>query len=62
VVVTINGQSYRSSIAVVIGAQNMGGASAAHRELTGTSAGDTVEVDVERDAQPRGIDVPEDVA
>lgn len=61
VVVTINGQSYRSSIAVM-GGHNMVGVSAANRELTGTSAGDTVEVDVELDTQPRVINVPEDLA
>ena len=61
VVVTINGQSYRSSIAVM-GGLNMVGVSAANRELTGTSAGDTVEVDIGLDTQPRVIDVPEDLA
>jgi hypothetical protein len=61
VVVTINGHSYRSSIAVM-GGQNMVGVSAANRDLTGASAGDTVEVDVELDTQPRVIEVPEDLA
>lgn len=61
VVVTINGHSYRSSIAVM-GGQNMIGVSAANRELTGASAGDTVDVDVELDIQPRVIDVPKDLA
>ncbi|MGO4491228.1 YdeI/OmpD-associated family protein [Arthrobacter sp. 2YAF22_2] len=61
VVVTINGRSYRSSIAVM-GGQNMVGVSAANRELTGTAAGDTVEVDIALDTLPRVIDVPEDLA
>jgi hypothetical protein len=61
VVVTINGQSYRSSVAVM-GGQNMIGVSVANRELTGASAGDIVEVDVELDTQPRVVDVPEDLA
>ncbi|MET3809953.1 YdeI/OmpD-associated family protein [Arthrobacter sp. UYEF3] len=61
VVVTINGQSYRSSIAVM-GGRNMVGVSAANRELTGAAAGDTVEVDIALDTQPRTIDVPEDLA
>lgn len=61
VVVTINGTSYRSSIAVM-GGRNMVGVSAVNRELTGTSAGDTVEVDVELDTQPRAVDLPEDLA
>lgn len=61
VVVTLNGKSYRSSIAVM-GGLNMIGVSAANRDLTGTSAGDTVEVDLELDTQPRTIDVPADLA
>lgn len=61
VVVTINGASYRSSIAVM-GGQNMIGVSAANRALTGVAGGDTVEVDVEVDTQPRVVEVPEDLA
>ncbi|MCX6498636.1 MAG: YdeI/OmpD-associated family protein [Arthrobacter sp.] len=60
VVVTINGHSYRSSIAVM-GGKNMVGVSAANRELTATSAGDTVEVDLALDTQPRVIEVPDDL-
>lgn len=61
VVVTINGQSYRSSIAVM-GGKYMVGVSSANRELTGASAGDTVEVVLEVDTQPRVIEVPDDLA
>ena len=61
VVVTMNGASYRSSIAVM-GGRNMVGVSAANRQLTGVSAGDTVEVAMELDTQPRIIEVPEDLA
>ncbi|MDR6638712.1 YdeI/OmpD-associated family protein [Paenarthrobacter nitroguajacolicus] len=61
VVVTINGQSYRSSIAVM-GGKYMVGVSSANRELTGASAGDTVEVGLEVDTQPRIIEVPQDLA
>jgi hypothetical protein len=61
VVVTINGKSYRSSVAVM-GGQNLIGVSTANREFTGVSAGDTVEVDVELDTQPRIIEVPDDLA
>ena len=61
VVVTMNGASYRSSIAVM-GGRNMVGVSAANRQLTGVSAGDTVEVGMELDTQPRIIEVPEDLA
>jgi uncharacterized protein YdeI (YjbR/CyaY-like superfamily) len=45
-----------------MGGQNMVGVSAANRELTGASAGDTLEVEIELDTQPRTIDVPEDLA
>ncbi|WP_426998192.1 YdeI/OmpD-associated family protein [Pseudarthrobacter sp. N5] len=61
VVVTLNGQSYRSSIAVMAG-HYMISLSAANRDLTGAAAGDTVEVDVELDTRPRVIEVPEDLA
>ncbi|MDT0168090.1 YdeI/OmpD-associated family protein [Pseudarthrobacter sp. BRE9] len=61
VVVTMNGESYRSSIAVM-GGRNMVGVSAANRQLTGVSAGDTVEVGLELDTEPRSIEVPEDLA
>lgn len=61
VVVTINGQSYRSSVAVM-GGKYMVGVSAANRELTGAAAGDTVEVGLEVDTQPRIIEVPQDLA
>lgn len=60
-VVTMNGESYRSSIAVM-GGKNMVSVSAANRELTGVSAGDTVEVGLEVDTEPRVIEVPDDLA
>ncbi|TQJ33549.1 uncharacterized protein DUF1905 [Arthrobacter sp. SLBN-122] len=61
VVVTINDESYRSSIAVM-GGKNMVGVSAANRELTGVAAGDTVEVGLEVDTEPRVNEVPDDLA
>ncbi|GAA2863649.1 YdeI/OmpD-associated family protein [Paenarthrobacter ilicis] len=61
VVVTMNGQSYRSSIAVM-GGKFMVGVSAANRKLTGVEAGDTLEVDLEVDTEPRVVEVPEDLA
>ncbi|MFP3580969.1 YdeI/OmpD-associated family protein [Arthrobacter sp. SIMBA_036] len=61
VVVTINGQSYRSSIAVM-GGKYMVGVSSANRELTGAEAGHTVEVGLEVDTEPRVIEVPDDLA
>lgn len=60
VVVTINGQSYRSSIAVM-GGKYMVGVSSANRELIGAAAGDTVEVGLEVDTQPRVVEVPDDL-
>ncbi|WP_461173943.1 YdeI/OmpD-associated family protein [Arthrobacter sp. Z1-9] len=61
VVVTVNGKSYRSSIAVM-GGQNLISLSAANREFVGVQAGDTVEVTLELDTQPRIIEIPEDLA
>lgn len=61
VVVTINGKSYRSSIAVM-GGQNLVSLSAANREFVGVAAGDTVEVNLELDTQPRVVEMPEDLA
>jgi len=61
VVVTINGKSYRSSIAVM-GGQNLISLSAANREFVGAEAGDTVDVDLELDTQPRIVEVPGDLA
>ncbi|MGO4189199.1 YdeI/OmpD-associated family protein [Pseudarthrobacter sp. TAF60_1] len=61
VVVTLNGKSYRSSIAVM-GGQYLIGVSTANRDFTGVASGDTVEVDVELDTQPRIVEVPDDLA
>lgn len=61
VVVTINGQSYRSSIAVM-GGKYMVGVSSANRELTGAAAGDTVDVGLEVDTEPRVVELPADLA
>lgn len=61
VIVTINGQSYRSSIAVM-GGKSMVGVSTANRELTGVAAGDTVDVNLEVDTEPRIVEVPSDLA
>ena len=58
--VTINGKTYRSSIAAM-GGRFMIGVSAVNRELTGVAAGDVVDVAVEVDDAPQ-VDVPEDFA
>jgi Bacteriocin-protection, YdeI or OmpD-Associated/Domain of unknown function (DUF1905) len=59
--VTINGATYRSSIASM-GGGYMVGVSAENRALTGVSGGDEVDVTLEVDSEPRTVDVPEDFA
>jgi len=61
VTVTVNDQSWRCSIARM-GGEFWLGVSAANRELTGASAGNTYDVDVELDTAPRTVDVPPDLA
>ena len=58
--VTINGHSYRSTVA------RMGGRfllplSAENRESAGVAAGDLVDVDIELDTAPREVQVPDDL-
>ena len=59
--VTINGQSYRSTVAVM-GGKFMVGVSAENRAKTGVSGGDEVDVQLELDTQPREVTVPADLA
>lgn len=59
--VTINGYTYRTTVAV------MGGAfmiplAAENRAGAGVAAGDDVEVDIELDTEPREVEVPADLA
>lgn len=61
VVVTINGHSYRSTVAAY-GDVYMLPVAAEHREAAGVAAGEEVEVDVELDTAPREVDVPADFA
>jgi hypothetical protein len=58
--VTINGFTYRSSIAVVSGTY-MVGVSAENRAGTGVKGGDEVDVDIELDTAPREVTVPPDL-
>lgn len=58
--VTINEQTYRSTIASRSG-QYLVGVSAENRELTGVAAGDEVDVDIELDTEPREVAVPPDL-
>ena len=61
VAVTINGYTYRSSVATVNG-EPMIGVSDAVRQASGVAGGDTVEVDVVLDTAPRTVAVPDDLA
>jgi hypothetical protein len=61
VTVTVNGASWRSSIARM-GGEYWLGASAANRELTGISAGNSYDLDIELDIAPRVVEVPDDLA
>ena len=57
--VTINGYTYRNTIAVMGGAY-MVGVSAEHREKAKVAGGDEVEVDIELDTQPRELSLTPD--
>jgi hypothetical protein len=59
--VTINGYTYRSSIASM-GGRYMVGVSNETRSRTGVAAGDEVDVDIELDTEPREVAVPADFA
>src|SRR6188474_829126 len=55
--VTINGHTYRSTVATIDG-QPMVGVSAENRTAAGVSGGDEVEVDIELDTAPREVALP----
>ena len=59
--VTINGHTYRSSIASM-GGRFLVGVSAENRLKAGVAAGDEIEVDLVLDEAPREIEVPADLA
>jgi hypothetical protein len=59
--VTINGFSYRSTVAVMGGAY-MVGMSAENRAGAGVAGGDEVNVDIELDTAPREVTIPPDFA
>ena len=61
VTVTINGFTYRSTIAVM-GGVFMVGVSAENRAGAGVEGGDEVDVDIELDTAPREVTVPADFA
>ena len=58
--VTIKGYTYRNTVAVM-GGQFMIGVSADHRAKAGVNAGDTVEIGIELDTEPREVTVPPDL-
>jgi hypothetical protein len=57
--VTINGHTYRSTLAYM-GGKFMLPVSAEHRESAGVAAGDKVDVDIELDTEPREVALPPD--
>lgn len=57
--VTINGYTYRNTVAVM-GGVFMVGVSAEHRKGAGVAGGDEVDVDIELDTEPRVVTVPAD--
>ena len=59
--VTINGFTYRSSVAVIDGTY-MVGVSAENRAGAGVAGGDEVDVDIELDTAPREVTVPAELA
>ncbi|OLR94597.1 YdeI/OmpD-associated family protein [Actinokineospora bangkokensis] len=61
VVVTVNGYSYRSTVAAR-GGQFLIPVSADVRKAAGIAAGDTVAVGLVLDTEPREVEVPDDLA
>jgi hypothetical protein len=59
--VTINGYTYRTSVASM-GGEFLFGVSADVRQAAGVAAGDKVDVDIELDTAPREVSVPADLA
>jgi uncharacterized protein DUF1905/bacteriocin resistance YdeI/OmpD-like protein len=57
VTVTLNGYTYRSSIAPM-GGRSMVGVSASVRSAAGVAGGDELDVDIELDLEPRRVDIP----
>ena len=57
--VTVNGFTYRSTVAVM-GGKFMVGVNAERREAAGLTGGDEIEVELELDTEPRELAVPDD--
>jgi len=58
---TINGYTYQTTLAVMRGT-SMLSLSALHRNAAGLAAGDSVDVTLELDSEPRVVEVPADLA
>lgn len=61
VVITVNGHSWRSRVAIMRG-RHLIGFSKANRAAAGVDTGDQVEVEVELDTEPRVVEEPADLA
>jgi hypothetical protein len=61
ILVTINGYTYRNTVAVY-GGEYLVGVSAEHRAGAGVAGGDEVDVDIQLDTAPREVTVPADFA
>ena len=59
--VTVNGHTWRSTVAVM-GGKYLVGVPKDHRAAAGVAGGETHEVTLEHDAGPRTVEVPEDLA
>lgn len=59
--VSLNGYTYRSTVAV-FGGEHFLPLAKVHREAAGVEGGDQVEVTIELDTAPREVDVPKDLA
>jgi len=59
--VTINGYTYRNTVAVM-GGNYLVGVSAEHRAGAGVAAGDVLDIELELDTEPRSVTVPPDLA
>jgi uncharacterized protein YdeI (YjbR/CyaY-like superfamily) len=59
--ITVNGHTWRSRVARMRG-QTLVGISAAHRAASGIAEGDTIEVELELDTEPREVPEPPDLA
>ena len=59
--VTINGYTYRTTVAPM-GGEYLVGVSAEHRAAAGVAAGEQHDVDIELDTAPRDVEVPADLA